>query len=181
MKKRYALLAEILIAAALCACSSARSAAVYSVEKDGVTFTVDAERGTVSDGTNIYRYVYSGPSPEYSVTITYPNGSTYFWTQTEFGGNGGWSENYDAKRYADGQILCEVLESKAPEPSSPRNILLILLLGGVGVFDLCLPKAAWYLECGWKIKDAEPSEAALWANRAAGVLLLGAAVILIFV
>lgn len=181
MRKIYAVLLALLLAAVLCSCSSARKAGVYSVEKEGITFTVDTEENTVSDGTNTYHYVISGRSPEYSITITYPNGSTYFWTQKEFGGNHGWSDGYDAERYADGQLLCEVLEEEAPAQSSSRNLLLNLLLGGIGAWNLFSPGTAWYLEYGWRYKDAEPSEAALWANRAVGVLLLGLAVILFFV
>ena len=42
--------------------------------------------------------------------------------------------------------------------------LLILLLEAVGVFNLAAPRAAWYAEWGWRIKDAEPSDRALVAH-----------------
>lgn len=43
-------------------------------------------------------------------------------------------------------------------------ILLIL-----GIVSVASPNTAWYLSVGWKIKDAEPSDAALAMNRVGGV------------
>lgn len=45
--------------------------------------------------------------------------------------------------------------------------LLIL----AGLFSIIFPRAAWFLEIGWKIKDSEPSEGALILHRAIGVIL----------
>lgn len=39
-----------------------------------------------------------------------------------------------------------------------------------GLFSTLFPYPAWYLSIGWRIKDAEPSEAALFMNRAVGVV-----------
>ncbi|BCN32870.1 DUF6199 family natural product biosynthesis protein [Anaeromicropila herbilytica] len=47
------------------------------------------------------------------------------------------------------------------------GILMIL----VGLFYIFLPKVAWYIEIGWKIKDSEPSDASLNFNRVLGVIL----------
>lgn len=44
----------------------------------------------------------------------------------------------------------------------------LLLVGGV--FSAAFPYAAWYGSIGWKIRDAEPSEAALAMNRVGGVV-----------
>jgi hypothetical protein len=57
--------------------------------------------------------------------------------------------------------------------------LLILLLEAVGVFNLAAPRAAWYAEWGWRIKDAEPSDRALVAHRISGVFALVVAVLML--
>lgn len=46
-------------------------------------------------------------------------------------------------------------------------LLLILL----GLFNLIFPRAAWFLEIGWKIRDSEPSDGALILHRVIGVIL----------
>lgn len=44
---------------------------------------------------------------------------------------------------------------------------LLIVFGALGA---AFPYAAWYLSIGWKIEDAEPSEAALAVNRVGGVV-----------
>ncbi|QHT59204.1 hypothetical protein GXP70_03955 [Paenibacillus lycopersici] len=46
------------------------------------------------------------------------------------------------------------------------GFLLMLL----GLFNAVFPYPSWYLSVGWRIKDAEPTEAALFTNRAVGVI-----------
>ena len=58
---------------------------------------------------------------------------------------------------------------------------LILLLLVLGIGNAAFPKAAWYLETGWKIKDAEPSDAALAWNRGIGIVVIVVAVIMMLV
>lgn len=48
------------------------------------------------------------------------------------------------------------------------GIILIL----IGLFNLILPREAWYLEVGWKLKDSEPSEGAIIFNRVVGGILV---------
>ena len=55
---------------------------------------------------------------------------------------------------------------------------MLLFIGGV---NTAWPQAAWYLETGWKIKDAEPSDAALTWNRVGGVVALIIAAIMMIV
>ncbi|NLY85974.1 MAG: hypothetical protein GX077_06455 [Tissierellia bacterium] len=42
----------------------------------------------------------------------------------------------------------------------------------IGLFNLLAPRAAWYLEIGWKIKDSEPSDGAIIIHRVFGAILL---------
>lgn len=50
--------------------------------------------------------------------------------------------------------------------------LLAALLLAVGIFNTAAPQTAWWLEYGWRFKDAEPSDLALGANRILGVVLI---------
>ena len=59
--------------------------------------------------------------------------------------------------------------------------LLGMLLIALGAFNALAPKAAWYLSHGWRYKNAEPSEAALFFSRAGGVVLIFFGIILFFV
>ena len=56
-----------------------------------------------------------------------------------------------------------------------------MLLIALGAFNALAPKAAWYLSHGWRYKNAEPSEAALFFSRAGGVVLIFFGIILFFV
>lgn len=47
------------------------------------------------------------------------------------------------------------------------GVILIL----IGLFHIIFPKAAWFMEIGWKIKDGEPSDFYLIFSRAIGVIL----------
>ncbi|MBE5971334.1 MAG: hypothetical protein E7246_02285 [Lachnoclostridium sp.] len=66
-----------------------------------------------------------------------------------------------------------------PRESEPKNILLIIILLIVGIFNAAAPQAAWYLSDGWRFKDAEPSEAALDWGRFIGIVLIVIAVFMI--
>lgn len=50
------------------------------------------------------------------------------------------------------------------------NILIGLVVIVVGVISVISPETGWYLSHGWRYKDAEPSEAALFFARLGGVV-----------
>ena len=58
---------------------------------------------------------------------------------------------------------------------------LIFFLLFVGAVNTAWPRGVWYLDIGWKVKDAEPSEAALGWSRTVGVVLLVVAVVMMIV
>lgn len=177
MRKVYVFLLSLLLVFSLCACSAEENPNVRTVSVDGVVFTVDVEQGTITDGRCTYQFTVSGSS----TNITYPDGSTYYWTQNEHFGHGGWSADYDANRYVDGDTLCDVLSKTVPvSRSSEKPVLIILLLLVVGVFNAAAPQASWYLEYGWRFRDAEPSELALGVNRIIGIVCIVIAVGMIF-
>ncbi len=167
MKRITVLLLCLLLAFSVCACSEAVT--VYTVEEDGITFEVNTESGTLSDGTNTYRYEFSGDSESYGIEIRYPNGSTYYWSQSGTSGHGGWSDDYDAALYVDGDTLCDVILAKAPTPSGSSDFFAVIFLIALGLFAVLSPHTVWYLEYGWRFKDAEPSGLALTLNRIGGI------------
>ena len=183
MKRLFVFLTVFLLLFSLSACSAKPKDSTYTRTRDGVVFTVDPVNQTITDGTYIYRYTLSAGGSE--ISITYPDGSTY-WKRMMQQSNGvsygtfGGSDDYDETRYVSGDTLYDVVSSGLPEKSSPKNIGMIVLLLAVGIFNTCAPKAAWYLSTGWQFRDAEPSDAALAFARFGGIIALMIAVIMIF-
>lgn len=181
MKKAAIFGLAVLLVLSVCACSSSENAA-YTVGD----YTVDAGNGTISDGTNVYRYTFSGSASGYRIEITYPDGSAYWRNgQRDNGGIGfsssGWSEDYDETRYARGDVLCDILAAGAPgqKEAKPGKFLIVLLLLALGAFNIASPQTAWYLSEGWKFRDAEPSGLALGLARMGGIGCCIVAVIVI--
>ena len=80
--------------------------------------------------------------------------------------------------------LKRVLErspSAKSEEKSTKNWGIILFLLFVGSINTACPQLTWHLDVGWKVKDAEPSEAALAWNRSTGIVMLVIAGIMILV
>lgn len=186
MKKHAAvLLLAMTLLLSLCACTQeSRSSGLTTYTVDSYTITqYDGSSGTISDGTHTYSYS-SVPSSGHSVTFTYPDGETYTWTENSGGGWGTSSPNLDLSKYPSGLTLKSVLErgGKADRVrTSQKNVGLIVVFLLIGAVNTAAPKAAWFLEVGWKLKDAEPSDAALAWNRGIGILLLVIAAVMLIV
>lgn len=183
MKKVLVFFLSMLFAVCLCACSPKSTANPVTI--DGVSYVVDHENRTISDGTNIYQYTFSGNSSSHSIEITYPDGSTYWRGEQDNGGlsfgSGGKSKDYDKDRYVDGETLYDVLMIKTPPKTNSGNFLLGILVLAGGIFYTASPHTAWYLQYGWRYKDAEPSDLVLGLNRAGGVIGIIVGVVLFFV
>lgn len=162
------------------------AAASEAIDANGVSYIVNTEEHTVSDGINLYSYTFSGSATDYEVHITLPDGSSY-WQKTS--GNStscGWSDDYDPARFAEGDRLCDIIREKEAPSSvsskySPGRILAAAILLIAGLLNIAAPEAAWQLSHGWVYKNAEPSDAILLCNRLGGVAALVLAAILIFV
>lgn len=175
MKKLLAVLLGLALALTLCACSDS-----YTEIKNGVSYFVDPDAKTISDGTHTYRYTLSGDTDNYSIRITYPNGATYSWQVSGVFGHGGWSSDYDPELYADGGILCEVLEAAVPDKHAMGRSAVAVILLILGFINVRSPRTTWHWSHGWRYKDAEPSDAALTANQVAGVFAILAALWMFF-
>ena len=123
--KRGILLCLLALLLLLTACGGKKSPTVY--EQDG--YMVDLENRTIIHGEDVYTYTVSGSGAGSEIRITYPNGATYYWTWNGNFGHGGWSDDYDPARYADGDTLMELINFEPePEKSGPSPLLAILLL-----------------------------------------------------
>lgn len=178
MKKAAILILALLLTLFLQACE--KPATTYTVEKDGKAFQVDSEAGTLSDGTHTYTYTFSGDSESYVIDIYYPNGSSFHWTKNRMLGYGSQSGDYNDELYISGEILCEVIATKAPTPANPGKFWAVVILLGIGIFNAAAPQASWYLSYGWRFKDAEPSDLALNIGRTVGIFAIIAGVFMIF-
>lgn len=176
----------LLIAAALfflTACADSIPSGSYTVARENGTFTVDPEAGTISDGEHVYRFTVSGNS----VTITYPDGSAYWWTTQQSdssgisAGYGGWSDDYAPGRYVDGDTLIDLLETRTSSDSPSSHPFFGILLLLLGLWSLISPRTSWYLSHGWRYKNAEPSDAALAVARIGGGCAVLFGIILVLV
>ena len=182
-----AVLAALVLSLSACAEKQTKNALEpYSTGWDGRVYTVtpiDNDKGTISDGTNTYSYRYDASGSGYSVTFTYPDGETYTWTENSSSGRGEASLNFDFEKYPSGMVLKGLLRKvrTTQEDTSAKNWGLILVLLFVGGINTACPQLTWHLDVGWKVKDAEPSEAALAWNRGTGIVMLVIAGIMILV
>ena len=197
MKKRISIfLLTALLILGLCACAEKKTQSAlepYTTGWDGTVYTVtpiDNYKGTITDGTNTYSYRYDTSGSSYGVTFTYPDGETYRCTQngSTSGGaafsSGSASLDFDFDKYPDGMTLDRVLKRSPAakhEEKSTKSWGIILFLLFVGSINTACPQLTWHLDVGWKVKDAEPSEAALAWNRIVGVVLLLIAVVMMIV
>ena len=183
-----AVLAALVLSLSACAEKQTKNALEpYSIGWDGRVYTVtpiDNDKGTISDGTNTYSYRYDAGGSGYSVTFAYPDGETYTWKEDGNFSSGATSPDFDSGKYPDGMTLDRVLKRSPAakhEEKSTKNWGIILFLLFVGSINTACPQLTWYLDVGWKVKDAEPSEAALGWSRTVGVVLLIVAVVMMIV
>lgn len=171
------LLLLCLAALVLTGCGSRETE--FSVEKRGVTYTVNTEAGTISGGG--YNCRYSLSEDKESATIRFPSGFT--WTERKNGGSSsisGSGTNDFALMKAAGDMAGIVLDLTDSGPSW-RGLLVSVLAFGVGLGMILRPYAFWKRKWGWQLKYGEPTDVALWSIRITGAILMLVSVILIFI
>ncbi len=150
----------------------AKQETMYTVSKNGSEFQVDSIQKTIADGSNTYRYMLSGDASSFRVTITYPDGSSYWYSQSDGIGQGGWSDDYIEGKYVSADTLIDIVQDDAPQRVSSGKITGAIILIALGIFDIAFPKVSWYLGYGWRYKNAEPSDAALTFAQVGGVVVI---------
>lgn len=119
--------------------------------------------------------LYSNYPDGYKYEVKLPNGVRYWYEQSGNMGSGGGSPELTHRdiELAEKAIdqYEEIYGNSGPSRSGKSvgaGFFLIL----VGVFGAAFPYGMWYLQIGWRIRDSEPSDLALFANRALGVVLI---------
>ena len=167
--KRFGIL-FLILALVLAGCGEQEPLTAF--DRYGNEYTIDREQGTIFDGENTYQYTYEGDSEVFTITIDYPNGGCYRYSQSNGFGSGSWNAKYSENFYKAGDLLADMLQDNIPKKGSARNIFVGILLMGLGTFYMVCPHAGWYLSYGWRFKDAEPSDAALIFGRISGAVVL---------
>lgn len=159
---------------------------VYTAYNRGVGYRVDTVNMTITPENEEFVIKYA--IDDMTVTITYPDNSTYWWTVNATGGFGGWSDDYDAEKYLDGNILIGFLKNVLPtveEEQEEKNVfglnkIFAFVFAAVGLFYIAFPKKAWYINQGWQLKDARPSDTALSYYRIGGAFIILIGVFMFF-
>lgn len=183
MKKLLLLLVSMLLLLSLCACSG--KVQPYTVEVGWRDFTIDPDAGTITHKEDVFHYDISGDANKYTLTITYPDGSTYYESYRENNSGttsvtAGWSDDYSEYRYVSGSTLCDVLKDELPQPTRFALNFWAILVIGLGALDVAKPRIAWWLAIGWRFKDAEPSNLALRLNRVGGAICIIGGILALF-
>ena len=192
MKKVVLLVVCMLLLLSSCAHSEPKEP--YTVDRGLSILEIDPVTKTITDKYKTYQYTYqyniSKNTDGFTVTVIYPDGSTYYVTQKEDDSGThyipGHSENYNSKRYISGHILIQALKDEFPIspvliPRFTGDPVLGFLLIGLGILGAFWPRITWWLTIGWLIKDAKPSNFALIAYRIIGVLLILFGIIKLFI
>ena len=133
---------------------------------------------TQTEEEDVYHYTYE----DGDITISYPNGATYWESASANGAIGGWNGDYDTERYIDGMILAQQLN--LAYQNSGKNWdevvltgLLCLVLAGLGLVDVMHPELFYELRYRWRFKNVEPTELALTMSRVSGIAIIVISVI----
>lgn len=167
--KKTVLLLLLPLLLLLSACGRAEA---YTVEHDGRTYLIDPRERTIISGELACKYKLSNKSGEgYHLTIRYPDGSCWYYNEEGFIVNSGYTDDYDPSKYLPAETLKAALDA-SPAAALQRSTghPAFLLLALLGLLHAAFPQFFWYINHGWRYKNAEPSDAALGVARIVGVL-----------
>ncbi|MBO8170803.1 MAG: hypothetical protein H0Z33_02810 [Bacillaceae bacterium] len=111
----------------------------------------------------------------YKYRVKFADGETYTYTRTGVVETSGGSQGLTREQMDKAETAINIYrkmfgqEPVKEEPSGNPFAFLFFVMGILGVFS---PRTMWFLEIGWKLKDTEPSDLALMANRVVGVFLI---------
>lgn len=168
MKQFKLLLPLLLFALLLSGCAGEPQP--YEYTSGEYTVTVDPINQTITNGTEVYTYVIVEMGTANRYEITFPDGSSYWWTDSGYVGNGGWSDNFDTDNWGYAEFLVDALKQSAPREKQ-GSVGIGFLLICLGALDFFLPEFPFYSKYGWRFKNAEPSEAYLTFTRISGAIV----------
>lgn len=178
MKRTALIILALVVLVLLTACQ--KKVATYTITmQDGTPYTVNTSAKTVFDGMYTYAYEFYGNSENYTLTLTYPDSSTYSY-RMQAGVLVGYGAAFDgASGYAEPDILKEALSQAAPSKRTPERTAIIIVLILAGAITLAAPRFAWFIGYGWRFKDSEPGESTLIINRIGGAIAIIAGIAMI--
>lgn len=141
----------------------------YEYTAQGISVWVDPVAGTILHDGETIRYTTSGHGDNIHYTITYPDGSSYWWTDSGYVGAGGWSDDYREDKYLPGDFLVDALKQSAPREKQ-GSVGIGFLLICLGALNFFLPEMSFHFGYGWRFKNAEPSEGYLTFTRISGAI-----------
>lgn len=186
MMKRWVMLLMAAFMAVFLLGSCVERQEEYEVERKGVVYLINTKESTISFSGQTYRY---GMGDSGGI-ITFPNGARFRWENREIG-RFGMMETSGNKQYGADVMemndiawqLLDVLENSGTGITLriSSNLPVSIVLFVAGILGMAVPEAVWYLEYGWRFKNAEPSQLALTMNRIGGGICILAAVVLLFI
>ena len=204
MKRKIAIALLAVMLLTLVACQRApKGSDILTVEKDGKKLFVifKYEEQTISVGETLstvygpdgeliweqdrkdrYQYQYD----DGNITITYPNGATYWESATTTGAVIGWDDDYDPERYIDGDILARQLTQAYQYSRKNWDPVLVvgffsLIIIVLSILDIMHPDVLHKMRYGLWVQNAEPTEFALMMSRICGIVAIVFAVIMFLV
>lgn len=172
MKHFRILLPLLLLALLLSGCGGA-SQEPYTYSDGGNTVTVDPISQTISNGSEVFTYEVTETGTGFHYTITFPDGSRYWWNISGSGGAGGWSDDFDTDRWLYADFLIGALRQSQPREKTGNPVAGLLLMG-LGAVNFFFPELGFFLRHGWAVENAEPSDAYITYAKIAGVLVAAA-------
>ena len=183
MKRIYALLLVVFMTLMVaCGCSEKKQD-VYTVSKDGKEYIVDTVEQTITVDQVEYDYYIWGDSDNYDIKVVFPDKSYYKDGEHTSGAVSvsglDISSNFNLDNTELGEELFEIAKAEVPKAekmkplgSVVQRLLLVVLIGGCGVWNFLDPYMAWKFSEGWRYKNVEPSELALAGHKVSGVILI---------
>ena len=141
----------------------------------------DGEMLTPADA-DVYHYTYG----EGDITITYPNGATWWENASNGGAVSGWDGDYDTDRYIDGMVLAQQLNQAYQYAGKDWDHVVVigilcLVIIILGIFMIKDPETVIHMKYGLRFYHVEPTEFTLWEVRIGGIVGIAGSVILFLV
>ena len=152
---------------------------------------VDLDNKTITHGDLVYTYKQQTKSNIRTITITYPNGGHYTWTdsqgETSYQ-NGKGDLSYDPANSDDGDVLIEHIlnAERGIQPENEHRIDWLLVVMGIftaamGAWIMLKPYLFFKIRYGWRYENGEPSDMGLGAVSAGGFITLLGGIVFILI
>ena len=179
LKTKVFILLLIILASICVGCNNEPDPVVI----DGKEVIISTENSTLTHGDDTYYYSTNHDLTQ--ITITYPNGAVYTKTYyDEYSSSGGWNSidmgSVEDLGYIDENVLVDIIKDNNKSFQISENFVLSFLLLLAGLFAAIFPYTAWYISYGWRYKDAEPSDIALFFERIGGIVLIIVGILFLF-